>query len=56
MSWALELHQSRRIQFLNLEDFFLCPMYCTRRFVVLMLYAFRSNRNAEESVYSTPFE
>ena len=50
VSWASELLQSHRTQFLNLKDFFLCPMYCTRRFVVLMLYAFRSNGNAEESI------
>ena len=51
VSWASELLRSHQTQFLNLEDFFLCPMYCRRRFVVLMLYAFRSNENAEESIY-----
>ena len=56
MSKASELLQSHQTQFLNLEDFFLCPMYCIWRFVVLMLYAFRSNGNAEESICGIPFE
>ena len=43
VSWASKLLRSHRTQFLNLEDFFLWPMYCTRRFVVLLLYAFGSN-------------